>query len=146
MAKEKESSGAGCLLLLIILGYLVINGDLTFGNHDAPGVSASVSASVSAEQSYAQAVFGNNAVQQQCLVNLWNQESGWNDEAVESTYEGPGTPTYAAGIPQENPSVYGHPFSLGDWKAQIRWGKWYISEKYGNSCSAWIHEERYDWY
>ena len=53
----------------------------------------------------------------------------------------------AAGIPQANPADFGHPFALGDWRAQIRWGKWYLGERYGgHPCSAWQHEESKGWY
>jgi hypothetical protein len=53
----------------------------------------------------------------------------------------------AAGIPQANPAYFGSPFALGDWRAQIRWGKWYLGERYGgHPCSAWQHEESEGWY
>jgi hypothetical protein len=68
---------------------------------------------------------------------LWNQESGWNAYAVNPS-------SGAYGIPQS--LGHGHPYDLGDYKAQIRWGDAYISQRYGNPANAWGHERAYNWY
>lgn len=73
--------------------------------------------------------------QQQCLVQLWDHESGWRVNA-----ENPSSHAY--GIPQALP-----PTKLAemgaDWKTnattQIRWGLKYIKGRadYGTPCAAW---------
>lgn len=92
-----------------------------------------------AEHRYAQQVFGNDSTEQGCLGQLWDRESGWNADAVNPT-------SGAYGIPQALPSVHGHPFALGDWRAQIRWGHRYITRRYGDPCSALAHEQAAGWY
>lgn len=71
------------------------------------------------------------------LVNLWNRESNWNPNAVNRS-------SGAYGIPQA--LGHGHPYALGDWAAQVRWGLNYIARRYGNPGAAWAHEKRYGWY
>ena len=58
------------------------------------------------------------------LLSLWNQESGWNAYAVNPS-------SGAYGIPQS--LGHGHPYNLGDYKAQIMWGINYIAGRYGSS-------------
>jgi hypothetical protein len=76
-----------------------------------------------------------------CLVDLWNQESGWrwNAENASGAY----------GIPQALPGS--KMASAGaDWQTnpatQIRWGLGYIKGQYGNPCGAWAHEQSFGWY
>jgi resuscitation-promoting factor RpfB len=70
--------------------------------------------------------------QYDCLVTLWNHESGWRVHAA--------NPSGAYGIPQALPgSKMG---SAGpDWQnnatTQITWGLGYISDRYGTPCGAW---------
>ena len=71
------------------------------------------------------------------LLSLWNQESGWNAYAVNPS-------SGAYGIPQS--LGHGHPYNLGDYKAQIMWGINYIAGRYGSSQAAWAHEVAYNWY
>jgi hypothetical protein len=71
------------------------------------------------------------------LQALWNQESGWNAYAVNPS-------SGAYGIPQALGK--GHPFNLGDYQAQIRWGLAYISQRYGSPSAAEAHELAYHWY
>jgi hypothetical protein len=90
------------------------------------------------EYRYARHLFGSGEIG--CLVSLWRQESGWNADAVNGL-------SGAYGIPQANPHYFGHPFALGAWRAQIRWGKRYLDRRYGGSpCAAWSHEEADSWY
>jgi hypothetical protein len=77
----------------------------------------------------------------QCLVDLWNRESGWNVTAA--------NPSGAYGIPQALPGS--KMSSAGpDWQSnartQIAWGLGYISGRYGTPCSAWAHSNAYNWY
>jgi hypothetical protein len=99
--------------------------------HGAPGHSR--------EHRYAQRIFGGSSAEQGCLSRLWDRESGWDPYAVN-----PGSGAY--GIPQALPSAHGHPYALGDWKAQIRWGRRYILRRYGTPCAALAHETANDWY
>lgn len=70
-------------------------------------------------------------------VSLWNQESGWMDEA---------NPTSdARGIAQKI-TGYGPDYVKGDMKSQITWGINYISGRYGNPAMAWAHEQANNWY
>lgn len=77
----------------------------------------------------------NDDTQYQCLVNLWNGESGWNPAA-----ENPSSGAY--GIPQALPA--NKMASAGDdWKTnpitQVKWGLTYIRGRpdYGTPCAAW---------
>jgi SLT domain-containing protein len=71
------------------------------------------------------------------LLSLWNQESGWSAYAVNKS-------SGAYGIPQS--LGHGHPYNLGDYKAQVMWGINYIAGRYGNSQNAWAHEQAFNWY
>lgn len=71
------------------------------------------------------------------LLALWNQESGWNAWAVNPT-------SGAYGIPQA--LGHGHPYNLGDYANQVRWGIAYIAGRYGSSQGAWAHEQAFNWY
>jgi uncharacterized protein YabE (DUF348 family) len=68
-----------------------------------------------------------------CLVQLWNHESGWRTNA-----NNPGSGAY--GIPQALPGS--KMASAGaDWqtsaRTQISWGLNYIGSRYGTPCGAW---------
>ncbi len=91
-------------------------------------------------QQYAQsqlAKFGWGSNQMGPLIKLWNQESSWNPYAVNPS-------SGAYGIPQS--LGHGHPYNLGDYKAQIDWGLHYIASSYGSPAAAWNHEMAYNWY
>lgn len=77
-----------------------------------------------------------------CLVDLWNRESGWDENAYNSS-------SGATGIPQALPGS--KMASAGDdWETnpatQIEWGLDYINGVYGSPCSAWSHSESNGWY
>ena len=77
-----------------------------------------------------------------CLVALWNRESGWNVYAMNPT-------SGAYGIPQSLPAD--KMASAGaDWATnpatQITWGLVYIQDRYGTPCGAWAHSEAEGWY
>lgn len=78
----------------------------------------------------------------QCLVTLWNRESGWNPYAMN-------TSSGAYGIPQALPGS--KMASAGaDWQTnpvtQITWGLNYITGRYGSPCSALAHSNSVGWY
>jgi Transglycosylase SLT domain len=92
-------------------------------------------------KAFAQSLVGSGK-QYQCLVLLWNRESGWNYLA-----KNPSSGAY--GIPQSLPGT--KMASAGaDWatnpQTQIRWGVSYINSRYGTPCSAWAHSESVGWY
>jgi uncharacterized protein YabE (DUF348 family) len=70
--------------------------------------------------------------QYNCLVTLWDHESGWNVHAA--------NPSGAYGIPQALP---GSKMSTAgpDWQnnatTQIKWGLSYIAARYNTPCGAW---------
>ncbi|MDQ1741881.1 MAG: resuscitation-promoting factor RpfB [Pseudonocardiales bacterium] len=107
-----------------------------------PAGSGSVS-SGSAQQIAAGMVAarGWGSEQFNCLVSLWNKESGWRTNAY--------NPSGAYGIPQALPGS--KMASAGaDWqtsaRTQISWGLGYIAGVYGTPCSAWAHSQATNWY
>lgn len=77
-----------------------------------------------------------------CLVALWNKESGWRVNAHN-------TSSGAYGIPQALPGT--KMASAGaDWETnpatQIAWGLGYIGGRYGTPCGAWGHSQARGWY
>lgn len=85
---------------------------------------------------------GWGADQYNCLVALWNRESGWNVYAHNAS-------SGAYGIPQALPGD--KMASAGaDWATnpatQIAWGLSYISGRYATPCGAWEHSETVGWY
>ena len=77
----------------------------------------------------------------QCLVTLWNHESGWNVGAA--------NPSGAYGIPQARPGS--KMASAGaDWQTnpatQITWGLGYVSGRYGTPCGALAAWSAKGWY
>jgi hypothetical protein len=85
---------------------------------------------------------GLGAGQYNCLVSLWNRESGWNVYAMNSS-------SGAYGIPQALPG--NKMASAGaDWATnpttQVAWGLSYIEGRYATPCGAWEHSESNGWY
>src|SRR5258708_3854601 len=72
------------------------------------------------------------------LVALWDGESGWSTTAA--------NPSGAYGIPQALPGSKMAQFGR-KWKTsaviQIRWGLWYIEQRYGSPSAAWAHEQQF---
>ena len=91
-------------------------------------------------QSYAKSYGNYDDTQMQCLINLWNRESGWNANSVNKS-------SGACGIPQALPcSKIKNSEGNNDWKAQIRWGVKYINARYKTPCGAWKHFQSKHWY
>jgi len=77
-----------------------------------------------------------------CLVALWQKESGWNTFAMNKS-------SGAYGIPQSLPGS--KMASAGaDWATnpatQITWGLGYIGDRYGTPCGAWGASQSKGWY
>ena len=100
---------------------------------------------VAAARSYAfgqLAAAGMGGSQADCLLWLWNRESGWRTNAYNAS-------SGAYGIPQSLPgskmAVMG-----ADWRTnyatQVNWGLAYIYSRYGTPCGAWAHSEDVGWY
>jgi len=94
------------------------------------------------------------------LVNLWNQESGWDNNAVNPSSGaygiaqalGHGDGAATQGSVTNEYGGYGISDSLaqaansGDATAQITWGLQYIKATYGTPSAAWAHEQSNGWY
>jgi hypothetical protein len=109
---------------------------LSGGYNSVPAQSGSAAAA----QAFAAAhlsEFGFGANQMPALIALWNAESGWNADAVNSS-------SGAYGIPQALGK--GHPYALGDYANQVLWGLAYIKGRYGSPSAAESHELGYGWY
>lgn len=78
-------------------------------------------------------------------VSLWNQESGWDNLALNSNGGafgiaqalGHGLPGTAGKYGNQYPSRAAND---GDALAQIQWGISYIAQQYGSPSAAWAHE------
>lgn len=96
---------------------------------------------VDAAQAYARTLIDDRR-QFTCLVQLWDKESHWRVDALNSS-------SGAYGIPQALPGK--KMASAGqDWrtsaKTQIRWGVSYIERRYGSPCEAWEYSRVHGWY
>lgn len=114
------------------------------GEKGAPAAAAAPAAGVpdpGSAKAIAQGYVGSGA-EFDCLVALWDRESGWNINAHNAS-------SGAHGIPQALPGS--KMASAGaDWQTnpdtQIRWGLGYIKGRYGSPCAAWGHSEAVGWY
>ena len=78
----------------------------------------------------------------ECLVKLWNRESGWRVNACNRS-------SGAYGIPQALPAskmASAGPEYRTNYMTQINWGLGYISGRYGSPSSAWSHSQSRGWY
>lgn len=77
-----------------------------------------------------------------CLIWLWNRESGWRTNAYNAS-------SGAYGIPQALPGSKMANYAA-DWRTnyqtQVMWGLIYIQGRYGSPCAAWAHSESTGWY
>lgn len=78
----------------------------------------------------------------QCLVKLWNRESGWNPNAHNKSSGAHGIPQSlpASKMKSEGSDYYTNGYT------QIRWGLKYIKSRYGSPSKAWAHSQRKGWY
>jgi hypothetical protein len=119
------------------------------GGSGADGVAPPPGMTVdpAAAQAYANSrlsAFGWGRGQMDCLIKLWNHESGWRADAYNSS-------SGAYGIPQSLPGS--KMASAGsDWmtnqNTQVDWGLDYINRSYGSPCAAWSFEMSHtpNWY
>ncbi len=77
-----------------------------------------------------------------CLVALWNKESGWNPLAHNSSS---GAHGIAQALPASKMSSYGSDY-MTNYKTQINWGLSYINSRYGSPSNAWSHSQSKGWY
>lgn len=88
------------------------------------------------------ASWGNGQDQMNCLLWLWNRESGWRTNAYNA-----GSGAY--GIPQSLPGSK-MATAGADWRTnyqtQVNWGLQYITARYGTTCAAWNHAQSVGWY
>jgi hypothetical protein len=101
----------------------------------SPGSAQAIAAEMVAARGWGKEQFN-------CLVALWNKESGWRVNASNGS-------SGAYGIPQALPGS--KMATVGaDWRTnaatQITWGLKYISGSYGSPCGAWQHSVDMNWY
>ncbi len=115
------------------------------GSGDGPPIPSSDVNDVTAARAYAFAVlasWGFGSDQNECLLWLWNRESGWRTNAYNAS-------SGAYGIPQSLPGSK-MAAAGADWRTnyrtQVDWGLIYISNRYGTPCGAWAHSQARGWY
>ncbi|MBR0490796.1 MAG: G5 domain-containing protein [Clostridia bacterium] len=108
-------------------------------------IPTSVSGTVADYQAYAKQRcydYGWSDYDFNCLVKLWNRESGWRVTACNRS-------SGAYGIPQALPAskmASAGPEYRTNYMTQINWGLSYISGRYGSPSSAWNHSQSKGWY
>ena len=108
--------------------------------------SSSGSYSLSDYQAYAKDLvintYGWSEYDFECLVELWNKESGWDPNTHNKS-------SGAHGIPQSLPASKmaseGEDYYTNGY-TQIRWGLKYIEGRYGSPSAAWAHSQSKGWY
>ena len=108
--------------------------------------SSSGSYSLSDYQAYAKDLvintYGWSEYDFECLVKLWDKESGWDPNSHNSSSGAHGIPQSlpASKMASEGADYYtnGYP--------QIRWGLKYIKGRYGSPSAAWAHSQSKGWY
>lgn len=108
--------------------------------------SSSGSYSLSDYQAYAKDLvintYGWSEYDFECLVKLWNRESGWNPNLHNSSSGAHGIPQSlpASKMASEGADYYTNGYT------QIRWGLKYIKGRYGSPSAAWAHSQSKGWY
>ena len=81
-------------------------------------------------------------VQFNCIDRLFTRESGWRVHAENKS-------SGAYGIPQSLPGRKMAKFG-DDWRdnatTQVKWGIWYVNNRYGSACRALQHSYNTGWY
>lgn len=76
-----------------------------------------------------------------CINAVWTAESKWNPTA--------GNPSGAYGIPQAYPGSKMATFG-SNWRysplTQVKWGLWYVTNRYGSACGAYEFWKANGWY
>ena len=108
--------------------------------------TTSSSQNLSALQQYAHNLvintYGWSEYDFDCLVKLWNRESGWNPNAHNKSSGAHGIPQSlpASKMASEGSDYYTNGYT------QIRWGLKYIKGRYGSPANAWAHSQKTGWY
>jgi hypothetical protein len=80
--------------------------------------------------------------QYNCLLPMWRRESNWNPLAENKSS---GAYGIAQALPGRKMARFGD-----DWRTnpvtQIKWGLWYIENRYDTPCGAWSFWQRNHWY
>jgi hypothetical protein len=88
-----------------------------------------------------------DSAQTKALVDLWMNESGWQQDADNDSSDAYGIPQ--AILSEENIDA-GYFIGYSDYKksadVQIAWGLYYISEIYKKPSAAWQHWQDNGWY
>lgn len=104
------------------------------------------SGSLSDYQAYAKNLvintYGWSEYDFECLVKLWNRESGWNPNAHNKSSGAHGIPQSlpASKMASEGADYYTNGYT------QIRWGLKYIQGRYGSPSAAWANSQSKGWY
>src|SRR6266487_1170433 len=76
-----------------------------------------------------------------CMDQIFSRESGWRVNAANASG--------AYGIPQALPGSKMAMFGAA-WQTsatvQIKWGIWYMKQRYGSPCNAWAFWQGHGWY
>ena len=76
-----------------------------------------------------------------CINKVWTAESKWNPRA--------GDPSGAYGIPQAKPGAKMATFG-SNWRysplIQVKWGLWYVMDRYDSACGAYNFWRNNGWY
>jgi hypothetical protein len=79
--------------------------------------------------------------QYNCIDYIWTRESRWNPLAANSNG--------AYGIPQAYPGSKMASFG-SNWRTsaltQVKWGIWYVYDRYGSACNALTFFKSHGWY
>lgn len=108
--------------------------------------SSSESYSLSDYQAYAKDLvintYGWSEYDFECLVKLWDKESGWDPNSHNSSSGAHGIPQAlpASKMASEGADYYTNGYT------QIRWGLKYIEGRYGSPSAAWAHSQSKGWY
>lgn len=108
--------------------------------------SSSGSYSLSDYQAYAKDLvintYGWSEYDFECLVKLWNRESGWDPNSHNSSSGAHGIPQSlpASKMASEGADYYTNGYT------QIRWGLKYIKSRYGSPSAAWANSQSKGWY
>ena len=114
-------------------------------SESVPRTAVASSGSAAQYQAYAKqrcAAYGWSDNDFNCLVALWNRESGWNPSSRNRS-------SGAYGIPQALPASKmasaGSDY-LTNGNTQVDWGLSYIKGRYGSPSAAYQHQHRTGWY
>lgn len=85
--------------------------------------------------------------QYNCIDLLFYHESRWNPRAMFPSNGDPTTASY--GIPQAHPGIKMAAYG-SNWRTspltQVKWGIWYVNNRYGSACAAEAFKKNHGWY